>query len=136
MARAKLPISRNWNPSTRILAFPCRSLFPRARFRILDDRTRLLLEKLQLSADDVVKPRDQLVSRLVARAHAGSDSPLDVEARILGADDAELQRVGERMTTLDPGLAKAAARTSTNIRESVHKLMGKYEHALWPPRTA
>ncbi len=110
---------------------PMPLIVPRARFRVLDDRTRSLLEKLGLSPDDVATPRDELLVRLAARsAGEGFESPEAVEARLVGPLAAELARLGERMTALDPGFAQAITRTDETVRGAISKLVAKYGRAI------
>jgi len=110
---------------------PMPLVVPRARFRILEERTRGLLEKLGLSADEVGAPRDELLARLAARS-AGEDfePPEAIEARLTGALTTELSRLGERMRTLDPTLSRPLRRTEKTVQRAVSKLLAKYSRAL------
>ncbi|WP_239015428.1 bacillithiol biosynthesis cysteine-adding enzyme BshC [Archangium violaceum] len=113
------------------MGIPMPLTVPRARFRVLDDRTRALLDKLGLSPDDTLMPRDELLTRLAARnAGDGFESPEDVEARLLAAFSSELTRLGERMAALDPGFAQAISRTDETVRGAVSRLVAKYGRAV------
>ncbi|HSP79147.1 MAG TPA: bacillithiol biosynthesis BshC, partial [Myxococcaceae bacterium] len=112
------------------LGLPMPLLVPRARFRVIDDRARRLLHKLGLSADDASAPREELLARLSAQGPGeGFEPPEAVEARLLGAFTSELARLQERMTTLDPTLARALSRTEATVRTGVSRLVAKYGRA-------
>ncbi|MEW5852104.1 MAG: bacillithiol biosynthesis cysteine-adding enzyme BshC [Myxococcota bacterium] len=108
---------------------PMPLIIPRARFRVLDDRTRGLLAKLGLSADEALGPREEVLARL-ARHDEKYEPPERVEARLVDAVMPELTRLRESMVSLDPSFARAAARTEETIKESVSKLVAKYGRAL------
>ncbi len=113
------------------LGLPMPLIVPRARFRVLDDRTRGLLDKLGLSPDDVSAPRDELLARLAARsAGEGFEPPEAVEARLMGTLAPELARLGERMATLDPSFAHAIERTEESVRGALSRLVAKYGRAI------
>ncbi|HVG59200.1 MAG TPA: bacillithiol biosynthesis cysteine-adding enzyme BshC [Hyalangium sp.] len=113
------------------MGLPMPLIVPRARFRVLDDRARGLLDKLGLSPDDVSAPRDELLARLAARsAGEGFEPPEAVEARLMGALAPELARLGERMATLDPSFAHAIERTEESVRGALSRLVAKYGRAV------
>ncbi|WP_193364466.1 bacillithiol biosynthesis cysteine-adding enzyme BshC [Corallococcus macrosporus] len=104
---------------------------PRARFRVLDDRTRRWLGKLELRPDDVGVPRDTLLTRLATRAAPGAlETPEALEARLFGAFSAELERVAGPVTALDANLQDAVRRTQGTVRVAVSRLTGRYRRAL------
>lgn len=110
---------------------PMPLIVPRARFRVIEERTRGLLEKLGLTADEAAAPRDELLARLAARASGeGLEPPEAIEARLTGALTSELSRLGERLTTLDPTLSSPLRRTERTVQRAVSKLMSKYRRAL------
>lgn len=110
---------------------PMPLIVPRARFRVLDDRTRGLLDKLGLAPDDVSTPRDELLARLAARgAGEGFEPPEAVEARLMGALTPELTRLGQRMAVLDPSFAHALERTEESVRGALSRLVAKYGRAI------
>ncbi len=113
------------------VGLPMPLIIPRARFRVLDDRVRGLLDKLGLSPDEVATPRDELLARLAARgAGEGFDPPEAVEARLMGTLTPELTRLGERMASLDPSFAHAIERTEESVRLALSRLVAKYGRAL------
>jgi hypothetical protein len=102
----------------------------RARFRVLDDRARALLEKLALAPDDLAEPREALLARVAAQHTDDPSTSLDaLEQRLRGTVD-ELARLAPLFTAVDPSLAKAIDNTSDAVRTSVSKLLGKYTRAL------
>ncbi|MBN1206202.1 MAG: bacillithiol biosynthesis cysteine-adding enzyme BshC [Myxococcaceae bacterium] len=113
------------------VGLPLPLIVPRARFRVLDDRTRGLLDKLRLAPDDVTTPRHELLALLSARgAGEGFDPPEAVEARLMGALAPELSRLGERMASLDPSFAHAIERTEESVRGALSRLVAKYGRAI------
>jgi bacillithiol biosynthesis cysteine-adding enzyme BshC len=120
-----------WAQLPRVYAhfgLPMPLVVPRARFRVVDDRSRALLDKLGLAADDLAAPRDALLSRLALPE--GFDAPEQVEARMAAALAPEFTRLSEQMAALDPNLAKTAARTEESVRDQIAKLVAKYARAL------
>jgi bacillithiol biosynthesis cysteine-adding enzyme BshC len=113
------------------LGLPMPLTVPRARFRVIDDRTRRLLDKLGLSPDDMATPRDELLARLAARgAGEAFEPPEAVEARLLDTFTAELTRLGERMATFEPSFAKAISRTDKTVRGGVSRFVARYRRAI------
>jgi bacillithiol biosynthesis cysteine-adding enzyme BshC len=113
------------------LGLPMPLTVPRARFRVIDDRARRLLDKLGLSPDDVATPRDELLARLAARdAGEAFEPPEAVEARLLGTFSAELTRLGERMASVDPTFARAITRTDKTVRGGVSRFVARYRRAI------
>lgn len=105
-------------PLYRHFGLPAPMVVPRARFRVLDGRTRSLLGKLGLTADEALGPRDEVLARLAGEPEA-------VEDRLLGGIVPELQRLGA-----DPGLARAAARTEATVRRAVGRFAARHRHLL------
>ena len=104
---------------------------PRARFRVLDDRTRRWLGKLGLHPDEVHVPRDALLTKLATRdAPEPLEMPESLEARLMGAFSAELEQFAGPMTALDPNLQDALQRTRGTVRVAVSRLTGRYRRAL------
>jgi bacillithiol biosynthesis cysteine-adding enzyme BshC len=113
------------------VGLPMPLIVPRARFRVIDDRVRRLLDRLGLSPDDAATPRDELLARLAARnAGEGFDPPEAVEARLVSAFASELARLGERMADFDPSFARAISRTDKTVRGGVSRLVARYGRAI------
>lgn len=110
---------------------PMPLVVPRARFRVLDDRARNLLDKLGLSTDDVTRPRDELLTRLATSSSSGAlEAPDAVEARLLEAALPSLEAFGEVAGSLDPSLVKAAANAQGAVRDAIGRLVNKYGRVL------
>lgn len=110
---------------------PMPLVVPRARFRVLDDRTRRWLGKLGLQPDEVGAPREELLLRLAARdATQPLEAPEALEARLFGAFAAELDRLNDSMLALDPTLQDALQRTRGTVRVAVSRLTRRYGRAL------
>jgi uncharacterized protein YllA (UPF0747 family) len=107
---------------------PMPLVVPRARFRVVDDRARALLEKTGLAPDDLAAPREALLARL-ARPD-GFDDPAAVEARFAAAISPEFARLSGQMAAIDPNLAKTVSRTEESVRDALAKLVAKYGRAL------
>jgi bacillithiol biosynthesis cysteine-adding enzyme BshC len=113
------------------VGLPMPLIVPRARFRVIDDRVRRLLDKLGLAPDDANAPRDELLARLAARdAGETFEAPEAVEARLLSAFASELARLGERMASIDPTFAQAISRTDKTVRRGVSRLAARYGRAI------
>ncbi|WP_164000545.1 bacillithiol biosynthesis cysteine-adding enzyme BshC [Pyxidicoccus caerfyrddinensis] len=110
---------------------PMPLVVPRARFRVLDDRTRRWLGKLGLQPDEVGTPREELLTRLAARdATQPLESPEALEARLFGAFASELDRLNDPMLAVDSTLQDALQRTRGTVRVAVSRLTGRYARAL------
>lgn len=105
-------------------------LLPRARFRLLDVRTRRRLGQLGVAANDVCQSTDQLLSRVAAPSPATtSPSRLrdTVERQILPAVDALVATVGAEA---DPSLQKLAKRTRQRVVYRLDRLLARYARVL------
>ncbi len=110
---------------------PLPLIVPRARFQVIDDPTRRLLDKLGLSPHEVATPRDELLARLVARNSGESFEPPEaVEARLLGTFTTELARLRERTASFEPGFARALSRTEKTVHRGVARLVARYARTL------
>lgn len=103
-------------------------VLPRARFTVLDDRTRGLLSKLELTAAEAAGPREGLLQQLAARR--GGEAAQGVEQKLWGALAPELAALGEKMAALDPSLKEPVRRTEETIRGALGKLAARYQNAL------
>ena len=108
---------------------PMPLIVPRARFRILEEKTLRLLARLHFHPDDAQRPEDELLA-----AHRGADATLlerSALARTLfKAFDAALQDVRARIEPAGPGLTAAVEKTRATVEMAVSKLAAKYEKAL------
>jgi bacillithiol synthase len=113
-------------PVYETFGLPMPLVVPRARFRVLDEGARALLEKLGLVADDAALPKETLLERISARSLDSDETAGAIEARLCEAVVPALARFGEQVAPLDPSLAKAAARTDAAVRDAISRLVAKY----------
>jgi bacillithiol biosynthesis cysteine-adding enzyme BshC len=92
----------------------------RARFRIVDDKTRKLLERLRLTCDEAALPEDDLL----ARCRPQSADAAELERRLLESFDRCFVE-----TRLAPELSDDVARARRAIEKSVAKLGTKVRRA-------
>lgn len=117
-------------PAYHAFNLPMPLVVPRARFRIVDEHTHAALAKLGLRADELSRPRAELLAQLAARAGSQEETPPALSQRLLTALDAELDLLGPRMAALDPNFDKSVARTRAAVHETISKLLDKYARAL------
>ncbi len=104
---------------------------PRARFRVLDPRTRANLEALSMTADEACGPRESALQALAQRnAVPGLETPQAVQARLLGAVTGSLDALEGPWTAVDATLAKHLRMTRTTLTRSVGQLTARYARAL------
>ena len=98
---------------------------PRARFRLVDGRSRVRLDELGLTPADVEVPREELLQRL-GSARAGAPP----------ADELARQLIGSALTRIDalaaqrPGLDKAARRTKISLERAASRFAAHHARAL------
>jgi bacillithiol biosynthesis cysteine-adding enzyme BshC len=109
------------------LALPL--VVPRARFLVVDERARRLLERLGLTPQQAMGPREALLQRLAATAQEALP-PGDVEARLTSAFLAELSQLAGPMKALEPQLSQALVRTEKTVERAVLRLAARYGRAL------
>lgn len=102
-------------------------LVPRARFRLIDDSTRALLAKLQLSAPDVERPREAALQVALAVRDSATARPSDelpgLRRDLLG----DLQNKLAGLAGREPGLADAVRRTQVSVERNVDRLLQRYQ---------
>ena len=108
------------------LEFPM--VAPRARFRLLDERTRRLLERLGMQPEDTERPRDD-VAALVQSRPAWLPPAEWLRARLLGPLERELEALLPHAVSLSPGLAKNVRKTRDHVAYGVDKLVTRLERA-------
>jgi uncharacterized protein YllA (UPF0747 family) len=97
---------------------PMPMFVPRARFRVIDARTKSLLQKLGLTAADVESPA--LAKRLPTASGA---SPALIEKQLVEA-------VSPILDSLPAELADAVKRTRGTIARAASRLSGRYARSL------
>jgi len=122
-------------PLYRAFDRPLPPIVPRARFRIVDERARRLLDRLGLSADDAARPEAELLARLGAAdppgaAGSGAAGPgADVNARLLAPFTRAHGELAAQLAGAGRDVARALARTAGSVERAIGKLAGKVERA-------
>lgn len=107
---------------------PTPLVVPRARFRVVDETAARLLAQLELSADALSSPREDLLAGLVRPSeHPDPDTLAAAWADPLRE---ALARFGPLATALDPTLGKATEKTSATITEALGRLIDRYRRSL------
>jgi bacillithiol biosynthesis cysteine-adding enzyme BshC len=101
---------------------------PRARFRLLDGRSRRCLERLRLRPEDVDRPRDDVAAQVQSRP-SWLPAAESLRARLLEPLERELEALLPHAAALDPTLAKNVRKTSEHVAYGVDKLVSRLERA-------
>jgi uncharacterized protein YllA (UPF0747 family) len=111
------------------LAMPL--VVPRARFRMLEARTRRLCARLGIAPDDVDRPASELVARsaATATAEAGDVDTAALSRTLIGKFGDALTEVRERVEPHLPGLESAFDKTLGAVMSAVARLVRKIEDA-------
>jgi len=98
---------------------------PRARFRIVDERARRLLDRLAVAADDAARPEAELLARL---RRPGIDAG-EVSARLLAPFAAAHDALAAALPDAPPDLVRALARTRGTVDRAVSRLAARVDRA-------
>ena len=101
----------------------------RARFRLVEARTRRLLDRLGLQPADAARGEDELLARL-RRDDPAWPAAADLERRLLAPFEAALAELAAAVTSAGPQLERALAKTRTSVTRSVGKLGARYQKTL------
>jgi bacillithiol synthase len=112
-------------PLYRAFELPAPVIVPRARFRLVDERTRGLLSKLGLEPQDAESPSMPFG---IGSVPQGTPSPAALRGQLL--DDVVRRLDALYAAAVDPALPKAVLRTRESIRRNVDRLIRRYERAL------
>lgn len=99
---------------------PVPMVVPRARFRVVDARSRARLSKLGLSAAELEAPRQALLARL-----APSPQAADLERRLVEA----LEPILAEVKSDEPSVAKGLQRTRGTIARAASRLCARIARA-------
>jgi uncharacterized protein YicC (UPF0701 family) len=102
---------------------------PRARFRVVDEKTGQLLDRLGLAPADAERPEVELLGRLQGGVDAAR-AAADLETVLREPFEDALRSVAPRLEAAGQGLDAAIEKTNASVRGSVQKLAAKYEAAL------
>jgi uncharacterized protein YllA (UPF0747 family) len=101
---------------------------PRASFRIVEDKTQRLLDRLGLQSDDASRPEHELLAAAQG-SHIGFDRT--TFARMLVAPfAAALEQIRPQIEPTGTGMAGAVAKTRATVETAVDRLAKKYEKTL------
>ncbi len=102
---------------------------PRARFRIVDGRTRARLAALDLQPADAEQPLDKLLATVGARRPAAIQ-PNELRSAILDAPLDALASLPTRIGFADRQLARAFNRTRATLERAADRLTARYARTL------
>ena len=112
-----------------LFELPVPLVAPRARFRLVDPRTRERLDALGLAPGDVEQPRERLLATVGARRPAAVQ-PNELRSAILDAPLDALASLPARIGVSDRHLARAFNRTRATIERAVERLTARYARTL------
>jgi bacillithiol biosynthesis cysteine-adding enzyme BshC len=107
---------------------PMPLIVPRARFRVIEDKTQRVLDRLQLSADDATRDAAGLAAAHAARG-AGF-TPEQLEATLHARFDEALASALAQTGALRDQLKVAHDKTRAAVHHAASKLAEKYKSAL------
>jgi bacillithiol biosynthesis cysteine-adding enzyme BshC len=107
---------------------PMPVVVPRARFRVVDEGTRRLLDRLRLDPDDTLAPEDALLARCQA-PERDLPRPAQLAQALVEPFDQALAHLAPRLAAVGQGLDAAMERTRGAVQTAVSKLAAKYEKA-------
>jgi uncharacterized protein YllA (UPF0747 family) len=112
-----------------LFELPVPLVAPRARFRLVDGRTRARLDALGLSPAAVEQPMEALLAAVGALRPAPI-APGDLRAAILDAPLDALANLPTRIGIADRELARAFNRTRATLERAVDRLTSRYARTL------
>jgi bacillithiol synthase len=101
---------------------------PRARLRVLDERSRRRLERLGLLPEDMDRARDDVAAQVQSRPTWLPPAEW-LRARLLGPLERELEALLPHAIGLEPGLEKSVRKTRNHVAYGVEKLVSRLERA-------
>jgi bacillithiol biosynthesis cysteine-adding enzyme BshC len=113
----------------RVFGFPSPLFITRGRFRLIDDRTADRVKRAGLSLDDLSMEWPRILE-CIGRGSRSDEVPEALTQRLMGGIIDQLTQFESEASTIDPGLAKAAARTASTVEHSVGKLVSRYQRTL------
>ncbi|MFT5434097.1 MAG: bacillithiol biosynthesis cysteine-adding enzyme BshC [Myxococcota bacterium] len=113
----------------RAFGFPAPMFITRARFRLVDVRTVDRVKRSGLSLDDLSMEWPRILESIGRSSRSDEDSDA-LTHRLMGGIIDQLTQFESEASELDPGLAKAAARTATTVEHAVGKLVSRYQRTV------
>lgn len=114
-------------PLHEAFGIPMPLSLPRARFRVVDESTARVLERIGARPADAALPEDELLARC---RDASAGDALDLDARLLAPFRDALRQAAPELQRAGQGLDKAIERAEAAVAEAVAKLKAKHERAL------
>ncbi|HEX6835108.1 MAG TPA: bacillithiol biosynthesis cysteine-adding enzyme BshC, partial [Polyangia bacterium] len=112
-----------------LFELPVPLLCPRARFRLVDARTRERLDKLGVAPAALEQPMEALLAA-VGTLRAAPVAPAELRAAILDAPLAALAELPGRIAVADRQLGRAFVRTRATLERAVDRLTARYARTL------
>ena len=112
-----------------LFELPVPLVAPRARFRLVDGRTRARLDKLGVAPAAVEQPMEALLAAVGALRPAPV-APAELRAAILDAPLEALASLPGRIGIADRQLARAFVRTRATLERAVERLTARYARTL------
>ena len=125
-------------PLYRAFDRPLPPIVTRARFRIVDERARRLLDRLGLAAGDAERPEAELLARLrgtgaaaggAGQAERPAVTGAEVTERLLAPFTAAHAALAARLADAGPDVARALTRTAGSVDRAIGKLAARVERA-------
>ncbi len=110
-------------PLYAAFSLPMPMVMPRARFRVIDPRTRSLLDKLRITAADAETPTEALLERVMPHPALPAD---ELERRLVHAVGAILDTV----PSTDADVLDALKRTRGTVEHAFSRLGARYARSL------
>ena len=108
---------------------PLPLLVPRARFAVVEPKVRKGLNELGLDLEALARPENTLLDHVAQRPDHLPD-PETFAHRLTERIRAELNTLAPELDRLQPGLQKAAERTTESVERACSKFVDKYRAAL------
>lgn len=115
-------------PLYEAFGLPMPLVVARARLRIIEPRSRRLLERLQVSADDTALSEDALLA-LCANGDATLPSPEEISAKLFASFDRVFEEIDAELRPELPALARPLDKTRATVEFAVSKLTTNYAKA-------
>ncbi len=107
---------------------PMPLVVPRARFRVVEEKTRRLLARLHLASSDAARPQDELLAAAGA-ADAEFPDSAEIAATLLPPFVSALAAWQDRSAPRAPGLERAFEKTRATVEMAVSRLGQKVDKA-------
>lgn len=115
-------------PLYEIFSLPMPLVVPRARLRIIESRTRRLMERLQLGPDDAALPEEVLLA--MCHGHDASlPSAETLSTKLLAGFEQTLNELAGPVAGQVPTLGRSLERTRGTVKYAVSRFVRNYERA-------